>query len=114
MASDSTILGAAGEHYVMRQLLRRGMIAALAPTGVPNADIVVTNQVGDRLCAVQVKARRTTGKNGGWPMRPKHEELSCQLRRLWTCLYRGGCDGNWRPVDQAGFTLAKWYSRAID
>lgn len=76
MASDSTILGAAGEHYAMCQLLRRGMIAALAPVGVPNADIVVTDQIGDRLCALQVKARREIGSDGGWHMKPKHEELS--------------------------------------
>ncbi len=44
MASNSTILGAAGEHYVMCQLLRRDLIAALAPTGVPNADIIVTDK----------------------------------------------------------------------
>jgi hypothetical protein len=76
MASDSTILGAAGEHYVMCQLLRRGMIAALAPVGVPNADIVVTDQIGNRLCALQVKARREIGSDGGWHMKPKHQELS--------------------------------------
>jgi hypothetical protein len=42
MPSQSTLLGAAGEHYVLCQLLRRGYIAALAPIGVPNADILVT------------------------------------------------------------------------
>jgi hypothetical protein len=30
-ASDTSLLGAAAEHYVMCQLLRRNMIAALAP-----------------------------------------------------------------------------------
>jgi hypothetical protein len=75
MPSNSTILGAAGEHYVMCQLLRRQMIAALAPVGVPNADIVVTDHIGDRLCAIQVKARREVGSDGGWHMKPKHEEL---------------------------------------
>jgi hypothetical protein len=43
MSNDSTLLGAAGEYYVMAELLRRGFIAALAPQGVPNSDIVVTN-----------------------------------------------------------------------
>ncbi len=73
---NSTILGAAGEHFVMSQLLRRNMIAALAPTGVPNADIVVTDKLGDRLCAVQVKVRRDIGFDGGWHMGQKHEELT--------------------------------------
>ena len=43
MPSQSTLLGAAGEHHVMAELLRPGYIAALAPQGVPNADIVVTD-----------------------------------------------------------------------
>jgi hypothetical protein len=73
---NATILGAAGEHFVMCQLLRRNMIAALAPTGVPNADIVVTDKLGDRLCAVQVKVRRDIGSDGGWHMKKKHEELT--------------------------------------
>lgn len=50
--SHSSLLGAAGEHYVMSQLLRRGFIAALAPVGVPSADIVVTDDIGDRVCAI--------------------------------------------------------------
>ncbi len=54
MVAVSTVLGAAGEHYVMCQLLRRGLIAALTPVGVPNCDIVVTDDIGDRLCAVQM------------------------------------------------------------
>jgi len=75
MASNSTILGAAGEHYVMCQLLRRDLIAALAPTGVPNADIIVTDKIGDQLCAIQVKVRRDIGSDGGWHMKAKHEKI---------------------------------------
>jgi len=63
---NSTMLGAAGEHYVMCQLLRRQMIAALTPAGVPDADIIVSNRLGDRLSAVQVKARRDIGSDGGF------------------------------------------------
>lgn len=83
MASNSTVLGAAGEHYVMCQLLRRGLIAALAPAGVPNADVIVTDEIGDRHCAIQVKARRNIGSDGGWHMKPKHEEISSP--RLFYC-----------------------------
>jgi hypothetical protein len=75
MVSETTLLGAAGEHYVMCQLLRRGFIAALAPVGVPNCDIVVTDDIGDRLCAIQVKTRRDLGSDGGWHMSQKHERL---------------------------------------
>jgi hypothetical protein len=59
----------------MTQLLRRGLIAALAPQGVPNADIIVTDIVGDRLCAVQVKSRRDIGSDRGWHMKKKHEDI---------------------------------------
>ncbi|WFS69595.1 hypothetical protein CFBP4996_26340 (plasmid) [Agrobacterium leguminum] len=75
MASKSSIVGAAGEHYVMCQLLRREMIAALAPAGVPNCDIVVTDDIGDRLCAIQVKTRQDKGSDGGWHMSRKHENI---------------------------------------
>ena len=72
---NSTILGAAAEHYVMCQLLRQDMIAALAPAGVPNADIVVTDKLGSKVAAVQVKARRDIGSDGGWHMKKKHETM---------------------------------------
>jgi hypothetical protein len=69
------LLGAAGEYYIMCQLLRRGLIAALAPVGVPNSDIVVTDEIGDRLCAIQVKTRTEKGRDGGWYMGQKHEQI---------------------------------------
>jgi hypothetical protein len=79
MTSQSTLLGAAGEYYVMCQLLRRGLIAALAPVGVPNADIIVSDEIGDRVCAIQVKTRRDIGSDGGWHMKQKHEDIKSPL-----------------------------------
>ncbi len=76
MVAASTLIGAAGEHYVMSLLLRHGFIAALAPVGVPNCDIIVTDDIGDRLCAVQVKTRIEKGSDGGWHMSKKHESIS--------------------------------------
>jgi hypothetical protein len=76
MISATSLTGAAGEHFVMSELLRRGMIAALAPAGVPNCDIVVTDEIGARLCAVQVKTRLGKGSDRGWHMSKKHEELT--------------------------------------
>jgi hypothetical protein len=75
MVSASSLLGAAGEYYIMSQLLRRGFIAALAPTGVPNCDIIVTDDIGDRLFAIQVKTRVDKGSDGGWHMSKKHETI---------------------------------------
>ena len=62
---SSTMLGAAGEHYVMCQLMRRNMIAALAPSGVPDANIIVSDRLGSALAAIQVKTRRALGSDGG-------------------------------------------------
>lgn len=72
---DSTLVGAAGEYYVLARLCLRNKIAALAPSGVRNADIVISTTEGDRLCALQVKARRDIGTDKGWHMKKKHEEL---------------------------------------
>ncbi|MGE0108157.1 MAG: hypothetical protein AB7S81_00090 [Bdellovibrionales bacterium] len=92
MASDTTLLGAAGEYYVMSELLRRGFIAALAPQGAPNTDIVVTDLEGHRLCSIQVKTRRQIGADGGWHMRPKHEEITGD--RLFYCFVDLGKDSS--------------------
>jgi hypothetical protein len=58
----------------MCQLLRRNRLAALAPIGMPFADIMVSNHLGSALSAVQVKAR-TYGADGGWHMSSKHEKI---------------------------------------
>jgi hypothetical protein len=88
---NSTILGAAAEHYVMSQLLRRQMIAALAPAGVPDADIIVSNRLGSALAAIQVKARRAIGADGGWSMSSKHERIVRDL--LFYCFVDFGPPG---------------------
>lgn len=74
MPSQSTLIGAAGEHFVLCQLLRRGWIAALAPKGVPSSDIIVTDIDGNRQCAIQVKTR-SKGSDKGWHMSQKHEGI---------------------------------------
>jgi hypothetical protein len=71
----TSLIDAAAEHYVMSHLLRRGKLAALAPIGMPFADIIVSDHVGSALSAVQVKAR-THGADGGWHMSVKHEEVT--------------------------------------
>ncbi|MDD8022421.1 MAG: hypothetical protein PHX82_04855 [Paracoccaceae bacterium] len=83
MISQTTLLGAAGEHYVMSQLLLRGLIAALAPQGVPNLDIVVSDIDGRRQLGIQVKSRLKKGSDGGWHMGAKHEDI--QSPTLFYC-----------------------------
>ena len=74
---SSVIIGAAGEHFVMAELLRRGLVAAKAPEGVPNFDIVITDIDGERLAAIQVKTRRDFKRGDkGWHMKAKHEKLA--------------------------------------
>lgn len=60
----------------MSRLLSRGHIAALAPQGVLNFDIVVTSPDGTNLCAFQVKTRWEKGADPGWHMQEKHEVLT--------------------------------------
>ena len=72
---STAIIGAAGEYYVLSQLLRRGWIAALAPDGAPNMDILVTDEDNRKLCAIQVKTRRDIGHDKGWHMKPGHETM---------------------------------------
>lgn len=71
---DSRMMGAAGEHYVMAELLRRGFIAALAPAGAPNMDIIVSDRFGASLAAIQVK---TTGRGDAndWMFSERHEGI---------------------------------------
>jgi len=72
----TTLIGAAGEHYVIFRLLGMGYIAGLAPQGAPNTDIIVTNIGGGKSVAIQVKTKLFVGRDQGWHMRPKHAEIS--------------------------------------
>ncbi|MEQ8251476.1 MAG: hypothetical protein RIB41_09585 [Oceanibaculum nanhaiense] len=72
----SSLIGAAGEYYVMSELLRRGMIAALAPLGVPNCDILITDRGGRKFCAIQVKTRGSDSRDKGWHMNKEHEKIT--------------------------------------
>lgn len=60
----------------MSCLLRNGLIAALAPDGAPNLDIVVSTTNGRYQCGIQVKTRRGVGGDRGWHMSQKRETIS--------------------------------------
>lgn len=81
---QSTLTGAAGEHYVMYRLLRMGYIAALAPKGVPNADLIVTNVEGELTAVIQVKTKSKKNANGSFQLKAKHEVL--KSKNLFYCL----------------------------
>lgn len=80
----TTLTGAAGEHYVMFQLLRQGYIAGLAPQGAPNADIIVSNVKGDKSVSIQVKTSLMKGADKGWHMKAKHELI--KGKNLFYCM----------------------------
>ena len=75
MKTTGSLVGAAGEYYVLSRLCLADYIAAPAPKGVPNTDIVATDIEGTRLFNVQVKTRLKKGGDCGWPMNAKHERI---------------------------------------
>ena len=73
MPGQNSLLGAAGEHYVLSCLLRQGYTAGFAPPGTASIDIMVYD---DRLQVhrnIQVKTRSSSRPNGAWVMNQKHE-----------------------------------------
>lgn len=93
MSKTSAIIGASGEYYVLSQLLRRGWVAALAPDGAPNMDILVTDVESRKLCAIQVKTRRDKGTDKGWHMQKKHETIAADdLFYVFVDLGKGSSD----------------------
>jgi hypothetical protein len=79
---EKSLVGPAGEHFVMYQAHMRGMLAALAPRNLPYADVMIIGADGSTSALVQVKTR-TSGRDGGWHMRDKHEQIV--LERLFYC-----------------------------
>ncbi len=69
-AKGSVLIGAAGETYILYQLLRRDLLAAPAPTGAPIADLVVFDPKMSMGSMVQVK---TTTRAGNWVLGDKNE-----------------------------------------
>ena len=86
---DYRVIGAAGEHYVLCQLLRHGFIAAPAPEGVAKMDIIASDRNGAHLFSIQVKTRNERGTDGGWHMKKKHETA---LPGLFYCFVDLGPD----------------------
>ncbi len=63
-AGKSAIIGNAGEYFVVGELLRRGLIAALAPRNAPDFDVVATE--GTRALGVRVKTKTAAAKFWRW------------------------------------------------
>lgn len=92
---NTTLTGAAGQHYVMYRLLWEGHLAALTPTGAEGVDILISDEQGGHLAAIQVK---TSGKpvTIGWRMSEKHERSLSD--RLFYCFVDPGQGANPSPT----------------
>jgi hypothetical protein len=54
-ADKGSIVGSAGEYFVMAELLKRGWLAGLTPRGAPDLDIVAPKE--DKTIHVRVKTK---------------------------------------------------------
>lgn len=66
-AGKSAIVGAAGEYFVMGELLRRGWLAGLTPRGSRDFDIIATKD-GETI-HVRVKTKTADSKLFRWNLR---------------------------------------------
>jgi hypothetical protein len=66
-AGNSAIIGAAGEYFVMAELLKRGRLAGLAPRGTRDFDIIATKS-GSTI-HVRVKTKTADSKLFRWNRR---------------------------------------------
>jgi len=66
---QSAVIGAAGEHLAISHLLRKNLVAGLAPQNTEDFDVIVMTKSGELLFPVQVKT--STHKN--WMLSEKHE-----------------------------------------
>ncbi|HVP65836.1 MAG TPA: hypothetical protein VMT17_01080 [Anaeromyxobacteraceae bacterium] len=79
---DKSFIASAGEHFVLYKLHSLDLLAAAAPRGFRDVDIIVLMPDQTVAASVQVKTRRH-GSSGGWPMSEKHESLL--LPNLFYC-----------------------------
>jgi hypothetical protein len=73
-ALQRALVGPAGEHYVIFRLYQQGILASLAPPGFPAVDVLVLAPDQSVIASIQVKTR-TYGRDKGWHMSAKHEEI---------------------------------------
>ena len=54
-AGEGSLIGNAGEYYVVAELLKRSVVAALAPRNTPSFDILAIK--GNRSARIRVKTK---------------------------------------------------------
>lgn len=75
---STALLGSAGEHLVVSELLRLSYIPTFAPSGFPDVDIIVHKVDADYTTLAPLQVKACSG-NGGWRMLPKHETAKAGL-----------------------------------
>ncbi len=78
MKIDKNLTSAAGEHLVLSRLLRREILASLAPRNTPTADILVNPLDGRKAKLIQVKTTSAGKGQLGWKMEDKHMQVKSQ------------------------------------
>lgn len=81
-AGEGTLIGNAGEYYVVAELLKRGIIAALAPRNSPAFDILATNS--ERTVRIRVKTK--SSEYSDWQWNAKKDDS------IFRCWQRSGID----------------------
>ena len=66
-SGEGTLIGNAGEFYVAAELLKRGVVAALAPRNAPAFDILATK--GTKTVRVRVKTKSAEYTDWQWAIK---------------------------------------------
>jgi len=61
-AGKGALIGNAGEYFVVGELLRRGVVAALAPRNAPDFDVIATSGSG----AINIRVKTKTAAGAFW------------------------------------------------
>ena len=69
---DTSLIGAAGVHYVVSELSLRGLIALPTIRNTAGVDVIVTDKTGTWHANLQVKASRS--RVGFWPVGKKYSQ----------------------------------------
>ncbi|PIW18024.1 MAG: hypothetical protein COW33_06075 [Anaerolineae bacterium CG17_big_fil_post_rev_8_21_14_2_50_57_27] len=68
-SGEGTLIGNAGEYFVVAELLKRGVIASLAPRNAPAFDILATN----REKTIRIRVKTKTGEYDVWQWSAKKD-----------------------------------------
>jgi hypothetical protein len=86
-AGKSSIIGSAGEYFVMAELLKRGWLAGLTPRGAPDFDIVATKE--DTTIQVRVKTKTADSRLFRWNRLKDGKVFRAPIRESDFCVLAG-------------------------